>query len=153
MEKTTMDASKVILFYVPIVTRPGIDIEAALQKLSGLEDKYVALVVLHHTFDRESVVPDSSRIVNREKTITVDCLFHEDEGLLKCQRNDDAIKKVADWLRDVKYHDVQHFEKRKMKKARGDTFEIKKKRLDERNEGYLIKEWLLHQLYAASNVH
>ncbi|KAM9441434.1 uncharacterized protein Hap1MRO34_026441 isoform 2-T2 [Clarias gariepinus] len=118
MKKTpNVEKSKVILFYVPIVTRPGIDIEAALQKLSGLEDKYVALVVLHHTFDRESVVPDSNRIVNREKTITVDCLFHEDEGLLKCQKNDDAVNKVAKWI----YDEVKHQRARQSEKAENES--------------------------------
>ncbi|KAM9441432.1 uncharacterized protein Hap1MRO34_026440 [Clarias gariepinus] len=98
MKKTEIKESKVILFYIPIVSRAGTDIEAALQKLKGLDDKHVVVVVLHHTFDKESVVPDSSRAVNRKKTITVDCLFHEDEGLLKCQKNDDAVNKVAKWI-------------------------------------------------------
>ncbi|KAF5887845.1 myosin heavy chain, non-muscle-like isoform X2, partial [Clarias magur] len=107
MTEASKNTCKVILFYIPIVSRAGTDIEAALQKLNSDEEKYVALVVLHHTFDKESVVPDSSRAVNREKTITVDCLFHEDEGLLKCQKNEDAIKKVADWLWHVKHQGDQ----------------------------------------------
>lgn len=71
-------------------------------------DKYFALVVLHHTFNRECIVPESNRIVKRDKTIIVDCLFSEDEGLLRCHRNKEAIKVVADWLKVVvciiKYH-------------------------------------------------
>lgn len=70
-------------------------------------DKYVALVVLHHTFDPECSVPDSSRVVNKENKedpenpLVVDCLFHEDKGLLQCRKNDEAVKKVADWLYSV----------------------------------------------------
>lgn len=63
--------------------------------------------MLHHTFDPESIIPDSSRAVNRENQenpenlLVVDCLFHEDKGLLHCPKNDEAVKKVADWLKDV----------------------------------------------------
>ncbi|KAK3527556.1 hypothetical protein QTP86_026644 [Hemibagrus guttatus] len=100
---TNLIECKAVLFYVPIVSRAGTDIGAALQELDKYKDKHIALVVLHHTFDRELIVPDSSRNVRRDKTITVDCLFSEDEGLFKCHRNDEAIKKVADWLHKVKH--------------------------------------------------
>lgn len=103
MKKSTKEDCKVVLFYLPIVSRAGTDIEAALQKLDGFEDKYIALVVLHHTYDPEITVPDSSRAVIRGKTIIVDCLFYEDKGLLQCRKNDEAVKKVADWLHSVKY--------------------------------------------------
>ncbi|XP_047665389.1 trichohyalin-like isoform X2 [Tachysurus fulvidraco] len=102
MKMSTEDKCKAVLYYVPIVSRAGTDIEAALQKLNSFGDKYIALVVLHHTFDRELITPDSSRTVTRDKTIIVDCLFSEDEGLFSCRKNDEAIKKVADWLRIVK---------------------------------------------------
>lgn len=64
-------------------------------------DKYIALVVLHHTFDRELIIPDSSRTVTRDKTFIVDCLFSEDEGLFSCHKNGEAIKNVAEWLKFV----------------------------------------------------
>ncbi|MCI4394661.1 hypothetical protein PGIGA_G00171060 [Pangasianodon gigas] len=102
MERSTKEECKAILFYVPIVSRAGTDIEAALQKIDNFKDKYVALVVLHHTYDPESIALDSSRAVNSDKTITVDCLFHEDKGLLQCRKNDEAVKKVADWLHKVR---------------------------------------------------
>lgn len=56
--------------------------------------KPAVLVMLHHTFDTECVVPESSKAVNRANTITVDCLFHEDQGLLRCKKNYDAIKHI-----------------------------------------------------------
>ncbi|XP_049339665.1 golgin subfamily A member 6-like protein 22 [Astyanax mexicanus] len=61
--------------------------------------KDAVLVVLHHTFDPELVVPDSSRSVNRENTLTVDCLFHEGRGLLQCYRNQEALEKVIRWVK------------------------------------------------------
>lgn len=64
-------------------------------------DKYAALVVLHHTFDPDTTVPDSSTAVKRQNLIVVDCLFHEDKGLLTCSKNTEAVKKVAGWLYDV----------------------------------------------------
>ncbi|KAI5608297.1 hypothetical protein C0J50_6768, partial [Silurus asotus] len=108
MEMTDKADCKAVLFYQPIVSRAGTDIEGALQKIRNeYEDKYVALVVLHHTFDPECIVPDSKRVVNEqniqnnekpETCLVVDCLFHEDSGLLKCRKNNEAIKEVAKWL-------------------------------------------------------
>ncbi|XP_048043286.1 uncharacterized protein si:dkey-27p18.3 isoform X2 [Megalobrama amblycephala] len=77
---------------------------------SSKNSKLAVLVVLHHTFDPEKIVPDSSKCVTRTDMLTVDCLFYEDEGLLKCQKNSDAFKKVVNWLIeqgkriDVKIH-------------------------------------------------
>ncbi|KAA0716676.1 hypothetical protein E1301_Tti018948 [Triplophysa tibetana] len=93
----TVDESEIVLVFCPIVSRAGTDIEAAMEKISTVS-KMVVLVVLHHTFDPEKTVPDSSRCVNRTDMLTVDCLFYEDTGLLKCQKNDDEINKVVNWL-------------------------------------------------------
>ncbi|GAA6083274.1 trichohyalin-like isoform X2, partial [Tachysurus ichikawai] len=101
MKMSTEEECKAVLYYVPIVSRAGTDIEAALQKLNSFGDKYIALVVLHHTFDRELIIPDSSRTVTRDKTFIVDCLFSEDEGLFSCHKNGEAIKNVAEWLKFV----------------------------------------------------
>ncbi|MCI4394617.1 hypothetical protein PGIGA_G00170820 [Pangasianodon gigas] len=88
-----------ILVFCPVVSRAGTDIEAAVKKLSTLPgNKPAVLVVLHHTFNPELTVPDSSRAVNRENMIRVDCLFHEDQGLLPCSRNNEALSKVINWL-------------------------------------------------------
>ncbi|XP_047665347.1 restin homolog isoform X3 [Tachysurus fulvidraco] len=118
MEMSTEEKCKAILYYVPYVSRAGTDIESALQKLNSFGDKYIALVVLHHTSDRELITPDSSRTVTREKTFVVDCLFSEDEGLLSCPMNDEAIKKVAEWLRFVKNDKQEPKKKKKVKPVR-----------------------------------
>ncbi len=76
----------------------------------NLDDKPVLLVVLHHTFNPETVVPDSSKFVVRENTFTVDCLFFEDKGLLKCNNNDKAYKSAIAWLTSmVRYHFISMF--------------------------------------------
>ncbi|XP_045576793.1 uncharacterized protein isoform X6 [Salmo salar] len=94
-EVMSPEQSDVILSFCPIVSRAGTDIEAALQQIPAA--KPVILVVLHHTFNPDYTVPDSSRRVTRDDVIlTVDCLFHESKGLLKCPRNEEAIRKILD---------------------------------------------------------
>ncbi|XP_029487288.1 uncharacterized protein LOC115107790 isoform X2 [Oncorhynchus nerka] len=90
--------SDVIMAFCPIVSRAGTDIEAALQQIP--EGKDVILVVLHHYYNPECTVPDSSRLVTRSDVIlTVDCLFHESKGgLLNCPRNKAAVGKIRNRL-------------------------------------------------------
>ncbi|XP_029606716.1 neurofilament heavy polypeptide isoform X3 [Salmo trutta] len=92
-EVTSPEESDVILAFCPIVSRAGTDVEAALQQIPA--GKPVILVVLHHTFDPDYTVPDSSRLVTRGDVIlTVDCLFHESKGLLECPRNEAVFKDI-----------------------------------------------------------
>uniref|UniRef100_A0A674DB82 Uncharacterized LOC115174763 n=2 Tax=Salmo trutta TaxID=8032 RepID=A0A674DB82_SALTR len=92
-EVMSQEESDVIMAFCPIVSRAGTDIEAALQQIPA--DKPVILVVLHHTFNPDYTVPDSSRLVTRGDVIlTVDCLFHERQGLLECHHNEAAVKEI-----------------------------------------------------------
>ncbi|XP_036840967.1 uncharacterized protein LOC110529644 isoform X3 [Oncorhynchus mykiss] len=92
-EVMPQEESDVIMAFCPIVSRAGTDIEAALQQIPA--GKPVILVVLHHTFNPDYTVPDSSRLVTREDVLlTVDCLFHESQGLLECHRNEAAVKEI-----------------------------------------------------------
>ncbi|XP_058238982.1 uncharacterized protein LOC131348232 isoform X6 [Hemibagrus wyckioides] len=94
-----LEESDFILVFCPVVSQAGTDIEAAVKKLSTQAgNKPAVLVVLHHTFNPELIVPDSSRSVKRQNTIIVDCLFHEDQGLLRCSKNNEALSKVTNWL-------------------------------------------------------
>ncbi|XP_022521661.2 uncharacterized protein LOC111191327 [Astyanax mexicanus] len=95
-EVSSVMESDVVMAFVPIVSRAGTDIEAALKKIP--EFRPVVLVVLHYTFDPYFVAPNSRRCVNNTDVFTVDCLFHEDRGLLRCQRNDEALRAVKDHL-------------------------------------------------------
>ncbi|XP_066518212.1 uncharacterized protein [Hoplias malabaricus] len=84
-----------ILFFCPIVSRSRTDIEAALLKLRAISAfKPAVLVVLHYTFKQDTILPDSWRSVTRKDTLTVDCLFNEDEGLLTCSKNQQALQHI-----------------------------------------------------------
>ncbi|XP_047664456.1 uncharacterized protein LOC125140216 isoform X2 [Tachysurus fulvidraco] len=105
-EVQAMNKSDVIIAFVPVVSRAGTDIQSAMEIIPV--DKPVVLVMLHHTFDPDIVVPDVRSYVNRTDVFVVDCLFHEDQGLLRCLRNDDAIKAVTDHLSRIKNPKVEH---------------------------------------------
>ncbi|XP_066511188.1 uncharacterized protein [Hoplias malabaricus] len=95
------EAKKDVIFaFVPIVSRAGTDIEAALQKIPG--SRPVILVVLHHTFDPYFTAPESRCSINRSEIFTVDCLYHEERGLLQCPRNDKALNDTANYLKVIR---------------------------------------------------
>lgn len=62
--------------------------------------KAVVLVVMHHTYNADYVVADSRRLVadNPDVQLAVDCLFYE-SSFLKCQRNEDAWRRIDDHVR------------------------------------------------------
>ncbi|KAF5900222.1 uncharacterized protein DAT39_010057, partial [Clarias magur] len=95
-EVSSREESDVIFAFVPIVSRAGTDLSAAMEKIP--EDKPVVLVVFHHTFERDYLPPDSKLCVKRDRVFVVDCLFYEDQGFLKCQRNDNAVRAVKKHL-------------------------------------------------------
>uniref|UniRef100_A0A672MNB2 Si:dkey-58f10.7 n=1 Tax=Sinocyclocheilus grahami TaxID=75366 RepID=A0A672MNB2_SINGR len=85
----------VILVFCPIVSRAGTDIVAALNELNTCSaSKPAILMVFHHSFNPDKILPDSSRNITRRNTLTVDCLFNEDVGLLTCNRNEEALAKI-----------------------------------------------------------
>ncbi|KAM9494106.1 uncharacterized protein Hap1MRO34_004113 [Clarias gariepinus] len=100
-EVSSVNECDYIIAFVPIVSRAGTDIQAAVEKIPTC--KPVVLVVLHHTFDACSTPPDSRLCINRDRMFAVDCLFYEDQGLLKCQRNDKALTEMKEHL-DRKEH-------------------------------------------------
>ncbi|KAG5276939.1 hypothetical protein AALO_G00111630 [Alosa alosa] len=94
----------VILAFCPIVSRLGTDIEAALKIFKGhsTPSKPIIVVVLHHTYERDEVVPDSNKYATTNICI-VNSLFHESEGLLKnCKLNSEAINITSQKLKDFK---------------------------------------------------
>ncbi|KAL7834442.1 hypothetical protein SRHO_G00286890 [Serrasalmus rhombeus] len=99
-EVFTEEESDFVLVFCVVTSVAKYDIITALQKLNEIPDiTPVVLVVLHHTFDPGSAVPDSSEWVTRENTLTVDTLFHEDKGLLRCPKNDKALLNITEWLK------------------------------------------------------
>ncbi|XP_030260355.1 uncharacterized protein LOC115573630 isoform X2 [Sparus aurata] len=82
------EESDYIVVFCPIASRVGTDVGEALENIPG--GKPTILVVMHHTFNPDHVVADSSRqVTNPNVRLTVDCLFYEGK-LLKCNRNDIA---------------------------------------------------------------
>ncbi|KAL7830894.1 hypothetical protein SRHO_G00303960 [Serrasalmus rhombeus] len=97
IQASSEEDSDLIIAFVSIASRAGTDIHEALQRIPQTT-RPVVLVVLHHTFDPYFVAPDSRLGVSRTDVFTVDCLFHEDQGLLRCECNDVALKAVTDHL-------------------------------------------------------
>ncbi|XP_071385458.1 uncharacterized protein [Centroberyx affinis] len=103
-KKVTLDKCDFILAFCPIVSRVKTDIDSAMDAIPV--GKPVILVVLHHTFNKDISVPNSSGLVTRHDVIlTVDCLFYETEGLLDCPRNDAAITEVMGLRSDGRKED------------------------------------------------
>ncbi|KAF4071036.1 hypothetical protein AMELA_G00280330 [Ameiurus melas] len=98
---STEEECDVKAFYCPIVSRAGTDIEAVLTRLP--DDKPSIVVVLHHTFSTDYIPPSSSRYERKDLKL-VDMLFHEDSGLLKCSKNDEAISMAGNWLKKYGNH-------------------------------------------------
>ncbi|XP_047656153.1 uncharacterized protein LOC113660631 isoform X2 [Tachysurus fulvidraco] len=96
----SMDKSDVIIAFVPIVSRAGTDIQAALQMIP--ETRPAVLVVLHHTFSPDHIAPDSRRIIDRSNIFSVDMLFYENKGLLNCFKNTKALEETTKYLQNFK---------------------------------------------------
>ncbi|XP_060767137.1 uncharacterized protein LOC132874759 isoform X2 [Neoarius graeffei] len=97
-EVYSVNECDVIIAFVPIVSRAGTDVGAALEHIPRYSYKSIILVSLHHTFNPDYIAPDSRLIVNRSDVFAVDCLYHEDAGLLQSQHNDEALKRVIKHL-------------------------------------------------------
>ncbi|XP_051265645.1 uncharacterized protein LOC127368643 [Dicentrarchus labrax] len=96
IEVKSFGESDYLLVFCPIVSRVGTDISEALDKLPG--GKPAILVVMHHTFNPDQVLPESRRLVdNPNVKLTVDCLFYEDK-LLESNRNYTAWIDVQKYL-------------------------------------------------------
>uniref|UniRef100_A0A673FSY0 Uncharacterized protein n=1 Tax=Sinocyclocheilus rhinocerous TaxID=307959 RepID=A0A673FSY0_9TELE len=96
-EVRSVEDCNVILVFCPIVSRAGTDIDAALNKLNTCSGNFKIKHQKH---------PNHSRFINRRNTLTVDCLFNEDVGLLTCNRNEEALAKIVQCF---KYQHKQFF--------------------------------------------
>lgn len=93
-EVNGVDGADFILAFCVIVSRVGTDMEAALKNIPG--SKPAILVVMHHTFDPDYVIPDTSRFARGRDITVVDILFHEDKGILMSQKNKEAEHKMLE---------------------------------------------------------
>ena len=77
--------------YTPLHLSPCISLPLPPPPAAGIP---VILVVLHHTFSPAFCVPDSGRHATSAVSLTVDMLFHQTCGLLRCSTNDIAIQTI-----------------------------------------------------------
>lgn len=99
-EVSSLQQCHFLLFFCPIISRAGTDIDAAVKHINQVKASSfhisvpVIMVVLHHTFDPEKLILDSNNVIVSEYISAVDCLFN-DNGLLNgCQKNKNAIDKI-----------------------------------------------------------
>lgn len=96
-EVQRLEECDVILEFCPVSSRPGPDIDAALKDIPA--NKPAVLVVMHHTYDPNRSVYDSSNYVTQSDVLSVDCLFYESKGLFMCPANDEAVGKTITHIR------------------------------------------------------
>ncbi|KAM9560595.1 uncharacterized protein ACWYII_019499 [Salvelinus alpinus] len=143
-EVMTLEKSDVIITFCSIVSRAGTDIEAALQKIPT--GKRVVLVVLHHTFNPDCTVPDSSRLVTRDDILTVDCLFHENQGLLNCPRNKEAVRTIWSHLNIQPKNKNITESWRELTKSKKQVGPLKKEQREQKCQQCVHKDGLLKQM-------
>lgn len=98
-EVTSPEQCQAILFFCPIISRAGTDIDAAMDHLKRVKASTpVIMVILHPTFELEKIISDSNNAIKRENTFAVDCLFYE-TVLHTCQKNEEAIDKTAKFFK------------------------------------------------------
>ncbi|XP_029966841.1 eukaryotic translation initiation factor 5B-like isoform X3 [Salarias fasciatus] len=84
-EVRSPDDADYYLVFCPISSRVGTDVSEAMEHLP--DDKAAVLVVMHHTFNPDQVIPPSRRLVTDQRVhLTLDCLFHQNK-LLDCEFN------------------------------------------------------------------
>ncbi|NP_001373715.1 uncharacterized protein LOC100149772 [Danio rerio] len=100
LKATSIEYCDFILYICLITSRAGTDIDAAIRNLNHVAaDIQVIMGVLFLTIDPEKTIPDTNSARNEENIYFVDFLFNEDEGFMNCQKNKDAIKKLARYMK------------------------------------------------------
>ncbi|XP_073807272.1 uncharacterized protein si:dkey-58f10.14 isoform X2 [Danio rerio] len=100
LKASSIEYCDFILYFCLITSRAGTDIDAAITNLNHVSaDKQVIMGVLFLTTDPEKTIPDTNSARNEENIYYVDFLFNEDDGLMNCQKNKDAIKKLARYMK------------------------------------------------------
>ncbi|XP_056314278.1 uncharacterized protein LOC130229478 isoform X2 [Danio aesculapii] len=99
-EVTILEHCGFILYFCLITSRAGTDIDAAIRDLMLVQaDKQVIIAVLYLTNEPEKTIPDTNNAIKKENTYFVDFLFNEDEGFMNCQKNKDAINRLAWYIK------------------------------------------------------
>ncbi|XP_029966856.1 myosin heavy chain, embryonic smooth muscle isoform-like [Salarias fasciatus] len=93
------------LVFCPISYQVRSAVSEAMEHLPA--GKAAVLVVMHHTFNPEQVIPPSRRVVtDRRVRLTVDCLFHQN-NLLSCELNRSMKADIKTLFKTSKYLEKQ----------------------------------------------
>ncbi|KAM9440624.1 verrucotoxin subunit beta-like [Clarias gariepinus] len=68
-----------------------------LGNITEADNKPAVMVVAHQATDSDCFLPNSSRVVNRGNTLTVECLFNKDKKFMPCGKNYNAINSIKKW--------------------------------------------------------
>ncbi|KAM9754873.1 uncharacterized protein ACNS7B_007606 [Menidia menidia] len=91
---------QIIFVFSIINTRIEADVEAAMKQIPA-GDKPVILVLMHHTTDIDFTTTKKKWKEKYERVqLDVEVLFHRTEGgLLRCEKNQKAVKEIKDFLK------------------------------------------------------
>ncbi|XP_029966827.1 uncharacterized protein LOC115402422 isoform X11 [Salarias fasciatus] len=96
-EATSPEDADYCLVFCPVSSRVGTDVSEAMEHLPA--GKAAVLVVMHHTFNTEQVIPLSRRLVTDPRVqLTLDCLFHQNK-LLSCELNRNMENDIRKFFR------------------------------------------------------
>ncbi|CAI5670118.1 unnamed protein product [Oreochromis niloticus] len=101
VESTDLQECNTVIVFCPINIRVRSDVEAAMSKAPGNKD--IILVLMHHTRKTDYSTSDTEwSQIFPNVILHVDVLFHETErGLLRCQKNEQAICQIQQKLQDI----------------------------------------------------
>ncbi|XP_017211512.1 uncharacterized protein isoform X1 [Danio rerio] len=116
LKATSIECCDFILYFCLITSRAGTDIDAAINNLKEVAAvKQVIIAVLYPTINPDKIIPDTNNAIKKENTHFVDFLLNEDEGFINCQKNKDAIKKLARYMKSkiMEFHVHTHIRMKK----------------------------------------
>ncbi|XP_075904504.1 uncharacterized protein LOC142903000 isoform X3 [Nelusetta ayraudi] len=89
----------ITILFCPISSRIGADVTAAMSEVK--DDKPIILVLMNHTHEPRCVAGQRTWSDYPNIKLFVHVFYHETKsGLLKCDQNDDAIKRIEHKLQD-----------------------------------------------------
>lgn len=94
---TDLQDCDIMILFCPIISRVGTDVDRAMRNIP--EDKKVILVLMHHTRHADYSADEKKNWSEDFKNVVlhVHVFYHETlHGLVKCKRNEEAIKQIRD---------------------------------------------------------
>lgn len=93
----------VVVVFCPVISRVGSDVDDAMRNIpAGAREKKVILLVMHHS--RKDISSTETQLVHGHQNVIQDVhvVYHETvNGLIKCDRNEQAIKIMKEWCKTL----------------------------------------------------